>query len=140
MGLATILIVDDDTVCIMAIERAISRIGLPNPIVAAASAAEALDHLRGTGGKAALRGPVLLLLDISMPRMSGLELLDVLRRDEALKPIVVFMLSSSDSPRDVAAAYERNVAGYLRKGASPQEFRAAMELIERYLSLVPLPA
>ncbi|NDV01027.1 response regulator transcription factor [Pseudoroseicyclus sp. CLL3-39] len=124
----------------MAIERTLRRLDLRNPVVTARSGAEALELLRGSEGRPPLAGPVLMLLDIFMPRMNGLELLDELRADPALQATVVFMLSSSDSPRDVAAAHERNVAGYLMKGASPEEFRRAMDLIARYLDLVPLPA
>ncbi|WP_373352712.1 response regulator [Pseudoroseicyclus sp. CXY001] len=139
MPAATILIVDDDPVCVMAVERTLKRMALPNPVVSARSAPEALDMLAGTNGRERLRRPVLILLDISMVPMSGIDMLDELRADPDLHSTVVFMLSSSDAPKDVEAAHARNVAGYLMKGASPEEFRQTMELIERYLDQVPLP-
>ena len=130
----TIMIVDDDEVAVMAVRRAIDRQGLPNPTVEARDGYEALEQLR-----AGVRRPFLILLDINMPRMTGLELLEQIRADDDLTDSVVFMMTTSDAPRDVKEAYRLNAAGYIRKEEAYRSISEAVSMLDVYLGLVTLP-
>lgn len=111
----SVLLVEDNEVDVEAVQRAFRRASLPFRLHNARDGAEALAMLRGDDGAAALEEPFLILLDINMPRMDGLEMLKVLRGDKALKQSIVFMLTTSNRDSDVAQAYEHNVAGYFLK-------------------------
>lgn len=82
---------------------------------------------------------VVVLLDLNMPRMDGLEFLTALRADDALKYTVVFVVSTSSADEDVLRSYALSVAGYIVKSASPRRFLDLAELIERYWQVVRLP-
>jgi CheY-like chemotaxis protein len=133
--IAKFLIVDDDVIAVTALERSIRTLGLANPVRVARDGKEALDVLQGTSADP-LAPPFILLVDLDMPRMNGLELLDAIRADPKLDRTVAFMLSSSD---DIAAAYDRHVAGYLLKGASPRDSRPALEMLGDFCNAVVLP-
>ena len=131
---STILIVDDDEVSVMAIRRALNRLDIKNPIATAGDGIEALDILRTR-----LRKPFVVLLDINMPRMTGLELLAVLRQDPHLNDTVVFILTTSDASQDIAAAYSHQIAGYILKEDAYRSIGSAIELLDTYLGVVTLP-
>jgi len=117
----TILLIEDDRVDIMTIQRAmhIARTGL-----------EALDMLRGEGGFEKLSPPpALILLDLNLPKMSGIEFLRELRSDPKLKELRIIVLTSSNEPKDQAAAYEYDVDDYIVKPHSFDEFTRAMATI-----------
>lgn len=128
------MIVDDDEIAVMAVRRAIKKHGLPNPTVEARDGIEALERLR-TG----VRRPFLILLDINMPRMTGLEFLAKIRDDAELTDSVVFMMTTSDAPRDVKEAYRLHAAGYIRKEEAYRSVSDAVEMLDAYLGLVTLP-
>ena len=130
----TILIVDDDEVSVMAIRRALSRLEIGNPVAVAHDGLEALEILRG-----GLRKPFVVLLDINMPRMTGLEFLPVLRKDPWLKDTVVFVLTTSDAPRDISSAYAHQVAGYILKDDAYRSIGTAVAMLSAYLEVVKLP-
>jgi len=111
----SVLLVEDNEIDVEAVARAFRRSGLPCRLHSARDGVEALAMLRGDTGERAVQEPFLILLDINMPRMDGMELLKALRRDETLKQSIVFMLTTSDRDSDVAQAYEHNVAGYFLK-------------------------
>lgn len=134
----TFLIVDDDDVSVMSIERAISRLRLTNPIEVARDGREALERLR-SNGDGAIRRPYIVLLDLNMPRMGGLEFLSAVRRDSELQGSVVFVLTTSDAPEDIAAAYREKVAGYVVKEDAFGSIRRAMEMLGAYVQIVRLP-
>lgn len=110
----SILIVDDDSVARRAITRTFARNGIENEIFSAQDGIEALELLRGAGEKK-IAWPYLVLLDINMPRMNGIEFLKELRSDPNLSDTVVFVLTTSDDDRDMVAAYSHQIAGYLLK-------------------------
>jgi CheY-like chemotaxis protein len=110
-----VLIVEDSEIDTMAVLRAFRRANITSPTHQACDGVEALDMLRGTGGKAQLPQPCLILLDINMPRMDGIAMLDELREDDGIRDSIVFMLTTSGHTMDRKAAYERNVAGYFLK-------------------------
>ena len=131
----TILLVEDNHVDREAIMRAFARQGLRHPVQMASDGVEALEILRGQGGRAPLGRPHVLLLDLNLPRMGGLQLLRRLREDDELRASVVFALTTSNRDEDRAEAYRLNVAGYVVERA----VGALAELLDRYLRLVELP-
>lgn len=115
-----ILVVEDDDVDVESLRRLFAKNGIKNPVYHAANGYEALDIMRGDdlqGGVSAQRlaKPFIVLLDINMPLMNGLELLKALRADENLKDTVVFILTTSPRSEDKDMTYQMNVAGYFLK-------------------------
>lgn len=135
----TILLVEDDEIDRMAFHRAFAKRGIQNKIEVAYDGSMALDILMGTEESPPLMRPYILILDTTLPRMDGFELLARLRSEPSLKDTVVFVLATSDVYRDVAEAYGRNVAGYLVKPTTPEEYSACTMLFEAYLMSVVLP-
>lgn len=137
-GKTHILLVDDDEVDVMVTQRALAREAASNPVVVANDGIEALEALRGAAGRAPLPRPFVVLLDLNMPRMNGLEFLAELRRDPALCDAVVFVFTTSDTPSDVRAAFRHHVAGYIVKVGAPKLGEVA-RLLGRYCELNEFP-
>lgn len=135
----TILLVEDDNIDAEAIRRAFLKAKIANPIVAVKDGIEALECLRGTGGGEPLPRPHLVLLDLNMPRMNGIEFLEEIRRDPDLCDSVVFVLTTSDDDRDKVAAYEKHVAGYIVKSKAGYDFMSMINLLDHYWRIVELP-
>src|SRR5688500_18063224 len=104
-----ILLVEDDELDVMNVERAFKKNNIVNPLHIAGNGVEALEMLRGEGIPKDRR---LILLDLNMPRMGGIEFLKELRADPDLKATTVVVLTTSDEERDKVNAYDLNVAGY----------------------------
>lgn len=136
---ATFLIVDDDKVALKAMRRGIQSLRLTNPVATASDGLSALEYLRAEIDSDGSLPPHIVLLDLNMPRMTGHEFLDVIRADPRLKRLVVFVVTTSDEPRDVAAAYDRQVAGYIVKEEPMESLRDALETIGAYSEVVLLP-
>lgn len=136
---ATILIVEDDAVDLMGIKRALKLQGIDNPVRVARDGVEALEILRGENGQSKIFGPYVVLLDLNMPRMSGLELMGEIRRDDQLKMSPIFVLTTSSSEDDIIGAYSHNVAGYIVKSDPVESFGNATKLLQDYCELVELP-
>lgn len=134
-----ILLVDDDEVDIMSVKRAFKKLNITRPLFVANDGIEALGMLRGEGGEQIIPIPQIILLDINMPRMNGLEFLQELRSDPKLRAISVFILTTSNEERDKFAAYDLNVAGYIIKPVEPEKFVLAVSKLEVYWSLIELP-
>lgn len=134
-GPVTVFVVDDDDVDVMALRRAFREHHLNNPIVVARDGMEALRLLRA----GAINKPYLIVLDLNMPRLNGIEFLDELRADPVLSSAVVFALTTSNNDRDRTASYERNVAGYVVKSTLSHDLREFVELLTRYCSVVQMP-
>jgi CheY-like chemotaxis protein len=132
---ATLFIVDDDDIDAIALERALRKLRLLNTVIRARDGREALDLLRA--GK--VPSPYMILLDLNMPRMNGLEFLESLRTDPLLTHAVVFVLTTSKSDEDLVAAYRQHVAGYVFKQHMDRDFLEVVGLIEHYWRLVELP-
>ncbi len=134
----TILIVDDDEVDIRAITRAIRKHGIDNPIAVANNGLEALTLMR-SDGEDALSKPYLVLLDINMPLMNGIEFLNVMREDPTLSDAIVFVLSTSDDDSDILAAYRQHVAGYILKNDAGQDFINLVTMLDYFKITVRFP-
>ena len=131
-----ILLVEDDQVDVMNVRRAFERNRISNPLFVAADGLEALDMLRHGRVPAGRR---IVLLDLNMPRMSGIEFLRELRKDPALHPTPVVVLTTSNDDRDKVEAYNLNVAGYLLKPVTFMNFVELMAALNKYWTLVELP-
>jgi CheY-like chemotaxis protein len=131
-----ILLVDDDEVDVMTVKRAFSRANITNKLYVATDGIEALSQLRGDGIPAARR---LVLLDLNMPRMSGIEVLREIRADPALRAITVVVLTTSNEDRDRVEAYQLNVAGYLLKPVTFHAFAEVMSTLNKYWTLMEMP-
>ncbi|MCO4825087.1 MAG: response regulator [Amylibacter sp.] len=133
------LIVDDDMVSVMAMKRALKKLKIVNPVQVAKDGQQALEILRGEKNGAEFTPPFLVTLDLNMPRMNGFEFLEEIRKDSSLQRAVIFVLSTSDAPRDVAAAYANNIAGYIIKDNLGDSFVKALDMIDAYSKIVELP-
>ena len=112
---ASVLLVEDDDVDVEVISRLFKKHDIKAPLHRAANGLEALDIIRGKHAVDKIVRPYIILLDINMPLMNGLELLQVLRSDEALHESIVFVLTTSAREEDKQAASQHNVAGYFLK-------------------------
>jgi CheY-like chemotaxis protein len=127
-----ILLVEDDCVDVMAVQRVLKELDVTNELVHAADGEEALVYLRGTGNAM----PCIILLDLNMPRMNGVEFLQVLKADEALGKIPVMVVTTSPDKQDMARSFELGVVAYIIKCSSYREFRDRMMAITPYLAPV----
>lgn len=129
-----LLVVDDDEVDVLNVRRGIRKQGLDIDVHVAKDGVEALGWLRDSTGRIPM-----LLLDVRMPRMTGLELLEKVRQDERLKSSVAFVFSTSDDTGDQARAYALNAAGYIVKGHAGRNFERLVSLLGLYCQVVTLP-
>ncbi len=139
--IVNILLVEDDEVDIMNVERAFKKAAIKNPLYIARNGIEALVMLRG-GNEKLLKVPNerrLILLDINMPKMSGLEFLQTIRADKALKFTPVVMLTTSNQDKDMIEAFDLNVAGYLLKPVTFSRFVDLMTTLNRYWASSEMP-
>lgn len=134
-----ILLVEDDDVDAEAVARALSRRLGKHPITIVKDGYDALTVLRGTKDGDGLHQPYLILLDINMPRMNGLEFLKEVRRDESLRHSIVFILSTSGSVEDRIDAYDLNVAGYVLKSNLGEGLDNLVALLDSYNSAIEFP-
>lgn len=132
----TLLLVEDDDVDAEAIQRAFRQQRIANPFVLARDGVEALAMMRDP---AALKYPYVVLLDINLPRMNGLELLEAVRDDPALARTIVFVLTTSDRDEDKVAAYDHHVAGYILKSRAGADFLEVVQMLKVYWRLVEFP-
>jgi CheY-like chemotaxis protein len=132
-----ILLVEDDEVDVMNVQRAFKKGHITNPLFIASNGIEALELLRGTS-KTSPEMPAsrrLILLDLNMPKMNGIEFLAELRADPVLKKIPVVVLTTSNEERDRLEAYNFNVAGYLLKPVTFGSFVEVMVTLNKYWAL-----
>jgi len=131
-----ILLVEDDEVDVMNVRRAFERNNVSNPLFVAGNGIEALEILRnGT----VPRDRRLILLDLNMPRMNGIEFLQELRSDPDLAMTPVVVLTTSNDDQDKIDAYNLNVAGYLLKPVTFSNFCERMTALNKYWTLVEMP-
>ena len=131
-----ILVIDDDEVDVMNVQRAFKKGNITNPLFVAGDGIQGLEMLRDPAFPKANR---LVLLDLNMPRMNGIEFLRELRADPELKSTTVVVLTTSNDTRDKVEAYNLNVAGYLTKPVTFTNFVDLMATLNKYWMLVELP-
>ena len=131
-----ILLVEDDQVDVMNVKRAFDKNRIGNPLYIAEDGIRALEILRSRGMP---RDRRIVLLDLNMPRMNGIEFLRELRADPDLHMTPVVVLTTSDDERDKINAYDLNVAGYLLKPVTFANFVEVMAALNKYWTLVEFP-
>ena len=139
MAVVNILLVEDDEVDVMAVKRAFRSLKIANPIRVAKDGIEGLSILRGTDGFEKIPHPCVILLDLNMPRMSGLEFLDEVRKDPQLHRSIVFIMTTSADEEDRLKAYNHNVSGYILKHSAGHTFVDAISMIEHFWRIIEFP-
>jgi len=138
--MTNILLVEDDEVDVMNVQRAFKKNNITNPLYFATNGLEALVMLRSDGKPPVIpRERRLVLLDLNMPRMNGIEFLRELRADPELKAVPVIVLTTSNEDRDKVEAYNLNVAGYILKPVTFSNFVEAVETLNKYWMLSEMP-
>ncbi len=131
-----LVLVEDDEIDVMNVKRALERAHVTNPLFVAGNGLEALELLRSGSVP---RDRRLVLLDLNMPKMNGIEFLRELRKDPELRSTPVVVLTTSDDERDKVNAYNLNVAGYLLKPVTFVNFVDVMAALNKYWALVEMP-
>jgi CheY-like chemotaxis protein len=130
-----VLLVEDDNVDAMTVKRAIKELNVTNSLIHTLNGEEALEYLRGVGNKK----PCIILLDLNMPRMNGIEFLKVTKADEKLKRIPIIVLTTSREEQDKIESFKLGVAGYMLKSIDYKEFVEIIKAISLYWTLSELP-
>lgn len=138
----TILLVEDEEHDVEFIKRAFSRVGVSNPIHAVRNGEEAVEYLSGAGKYADRQThpfPRVMITDVKMPQMSGLELLKWIQDNPRYRVVPTIVLTSSTQPEDVQLAFERGASGYMVKPVDFAELETVARAISEYwrLSLIP---
>ena len=126
-----ILLVEDDTVDAMTVKRALNDLKVTNKLVHKVDGEDALGYLGDEGN----RMPCIILLDLNMPKMSGIEFLKIVKEDEELKKIPVVILTTSQDEQDKIESFKLSVAGYIVKPADYKKFVEAVRTIDLYWTL-----
>lgn len=130
-----ILLVEDDHVDIMTIQRALKEIHVINPVVSMENGEAALAHLRDPDQER----PCIILLDLNMPIMNGIEFLHQVKADELLRRIPVVVLTTSEEQQDKVNSFNLGVAGYMAKPVDYRRFVEMMRSIDLYWTLSEIP-
>ena len=130
-----ILLIENDSADAMKVRRAFEELNVTNPLVSSTSGEEALEHLRSEGNEK----PCIILLDLNMPKMNGIEFLKAVKADDVLKRIPVVVLTTSKEEQDVVESFKLGVAGYIVRAADYKKFVEAIRIFDRYWTLSELP-
>ena len=137
----TVLVVDDDKTDIMAIQRALHGMVEKDEIEIEVfydgdDVIERLKEVPTTEANSASSVPYIMFLDLNMPKMDGLEVLEVVRNDPKLKSMVIFVLTTSNNPIDIKKAYQQCIAGYLVKSEQGNRYEKLKDLVQSYSNAV----
>lgn len=131
----SILIADDDTQDTLLVRMAAQRASLCFRLASVTDGEEAIDYLMGRSRYADRQAhpfPSMMLLDLKMPRLSGFDVLDYVRRQPGLRQLPIVIFSSSDDPKDIQRAYEAGANSYLCKPHSSEDLLALLKALEEY--------
>ena len=136
-----ILLAEDDEGHAFLVQSNLAEAGIVNEIVHVKDGQEALDYIRGAGAYAGRlpSGSLLLLLDINMPRMDGVEVLRRLKGDARTAKLPVIMLTTTDDPREIQHCYELGCSSYITKPVAYEQFAEAMKHLGLFLCIVQVP-
>jgi len=126
-----ILLIDDDIIVHKALKRVLKEKEMGNPLLTAKNGEEGLEALKDPKGPAANGLPILIILDLSMPKMDGHEFLKKMRSDPKLNSLPVFILTTSKTPRDMGQAYDMGVIGYIIKEDLSESLEKALTVLEQ---------
>jgi CheY-like chemotaxis protein len=130
-----ILLVEDDAVDVMSVRRALRELSSANPLGVASNGEEALTYLRNTEHAI----PGIILLDLNMPRMNGIDFLKVLKTDQRLRRIPVVVLTTSREKQDRMESFNLGAAGYMVKPLDYPGFVEVMRTIQNYWNMSEMP-
>lgn len=130
-----ILLVEDDSVDAMTVKRALKELKVTNPLVLQSNGEEALKYLRTDDNNK----PCVILLDLNMPKMNGIEFLKIAKADAVFRQIPVIVLTTSKDDRDKVESFQFSVAGYIVKPTDYKKFVEAIKTVDLYWSLSELP-
>ena len=142
MDQTTILLIEDNPDDVELTLHAFQKNNMANEIVVAGDGAEGLDYLFGTGkyaGRDAEEPPALILLDLQLPKIGGLEVLRKVREDERTKRVPVVIMTNSDEEEDIVNGYNGGANSYLRKPVDFGEFMNAVKQLEMYWMVLNTP-
>jgi CheY-like chemotaxis protein len=134
-GTETILLVEDDHVDVLSVKRAFKELKITNPLQVVGNGEAGLEWLRDEHNPK----PCLILLDLNMPRMNGLEFLKVTKSDETLRRIPVIVLTSSKGEQELLETFDHGVAGYMVKPANYLQLVEVMRVIDLYWTISEIP-
>ncbi len=129
--LKSILLVEDDIVDAMSVKRALKDINVTNPLCHVENGVEALEFLADKEKPK----PTIILLDLNMPKMGGIEFLSIMKKDEAIKRIPVVILTTSRAECDKIRSYDLGVTGYMIKPVDYQQFMEVIRAMCMYWTL-----
>lgn len=132
-----ILLVEDDQVDVMSFRRAAKNAGLSVPLIVASDGTEALRILSQASNQGHTH--YIVITDLSMPGLSGHQLIEAVRDDKALQRSIIFVLTSSDLASDKSRAYDKNVAGYFVKSANGNNLTSLVAMLDAYCTSVTQP-
>ncbi len=130
-----VLLVEDDSVDAMTVRRAFKDLKLGNKLAHSANGQEAMHYLHDPENEE----PCVILLDLNMPRMDGIEFLEAIKEDPHLRRIPVIVLTTSNEERDVVESFQLSVAGYIVKPVDYQKLVDAIRTLDLYWTLSDLP-
>jgi CheY-like chemotaxis protein len=130
-----ILLVEDDDVDVMTVQRALDELEVTNKLIHKISGEDALNYLKDANNLE----PCIILLDLNMPRMNGFEFLKIAKADATLRRIPVVVLTTSDADESIVESYDLGVAGYIVKPVNHRQFVEAVKTLDRYWTLSRLP-
>lgn len=130
-----VLLVEDDTIDAMTVRRAFKDLNVANPLAHTVNGEEALAYLNDPANDK----PCVILLDLNMPRMNGIEFLQIAKADPVLKRIPVVVLTTSNEERDIVESFRLSVAGYIIKPVDYCKFVETIQTINVYWTLSELP-
>ena len=141
---AGILLVEDDRVDVMTVQRALKQSNISNPLHVARTATDALAMLRGQGPSTMAAPPALILLDLNLPRMSGRELLAKIKTHPVLSRIPVVVLTTSQAEEDIVKSYGLHANCYISKPVEFEKFAEVVRVVKDFwfgvVKLPPMPA
>jgi CheY-like chemotaxis protein len=134
--LKPVLLLEDDSVDAMTVKRALKDLGVKNPLIHVTNGEQALVYLMNIASSE----PCVILLDLNMPKMNGIEFLKVVKADARLKCIPIVVLTTSRADQDKFDCFDQSVAGYIVKPAGYKGFLNAMRILDLYWTLSEMPA
>lgn len=133
---SSILLVEDDDVDAMTVRRAFKELKVTNPLIQRGNGEAAIEYLRSVPDDA----PCLIMLDLNMPVMNGIELLQAVKQHPLWRRIPAVVLTTSEEEQDKIASFDLSVAGYMKKPVDYRQFVEAMRTIDAYWTLSEVPA
>ena len=130
-----VLLVEDDDIDAMTVKRAMKDLNVANPVIHTLNGEDALGYLRDKGNKK----PSIIILDLNMPKMNGIEFLRIIKADEKLKGTPVVILTTSRDTQDKRETFALNIAGYIVKPSDYKKFVDAIRTVHLYWTTSELP-